>query len=42
MPGKISTVDKYQGQQNEFVLLSLVRSKTVGQLRDMCRLVVGQ
>jgi intron-binding protein aquarius len=41
MPGKISTVDKYQGQQNDYILLSLVRSKTVGHLRDVRRLVVG-
>lgn len=33
MPGRISTVDKYQGQQNDFVILSLVRTKTVGHLR---------
>jgi intron-binding protein aquarius len=41
MPGRIATVDKYQGQQNDFVLLSLVRSKTVGHLRDVRRLVVA-
>jgi len=41
MPPKISTVDKYQGQQNDFVLLSLVRTKTVGHVRDVRRLVVA-
>lgn len=41
VPGRIATVDKYQGQQNDFVLLSLVRSKTVGHLRDVRRLVVA-
>ncbi len=41
MPGSVSTVDKYQGQQNEIVILSLVRSKHVGHLRDARRLVVA-
>jgi intron-binding protein aquarius len=40
-PGKISTVDKYQGQQNDIVLLSLVRTKSVGHLRDVRRLIVA-
>ena len=40
-PAKVTTVDKYQGQQNDFVLLSLVRSKTVGHLRDVRRMVVA-
>lgn len=40
-PGAISTVDKYQGQQNDYVLLSLVRTKAVGYLRDVRRLVVA-
>jgi intron-binding protein aquarius len=33
-PAKIATVDKYQGQQNDYVLLSLVRTRSVGHLRD--------
>lgn len=32
-PHKIATVDKYQGQQNDYILLSLTRTKTVGYLR---------
>jgi hypothetical protein len=40
-PSKVSTVDKYQGQQNDYVLLSLVRTRTVGHLRDVRRLVVA-
>ncbi|KAI0983748.1 hypothetical protein GJ496_004054 [Pomphorhynchus laevis] len=40
-PHKITTVDKYQGQQNDFILLSLVRTKTVGHLRDVRRLIVA-
>ena len=40
-PLKITTVDEYQGQQNDYVLLSLVRSKSVGHIRDVRRLVVA-
>ena len=40
-PASISTVDKYQGQQNDIVLLSLVRTKHVGHLRDVRRLIVS-
>lgn len=40
-PGSISTVDKYQGQQNDYVILSLVRTKSVGHLRDIRRLIVA-
>lgn len=38
---QITTVDKYQGQQNDYILLSLVRTKTVGHIRDVRRLVVA-
>ena len=41
MPSKISTIDKYQGQQNDIVLLSLVRTRSVGYLRDVRRLLVA-
>eukprot|EP00941_MAST-03F_sp_MAST-3F-sp1_P002237 g2237.t1 len=41
MPEKIETVDKYQGSQNDYILLSLVRTKTVGHLRDVRRLIVA-
>ena len=27
MPAKIATTDKFQGQQNDYILLSLVRTK---------------
>mmetsp|Transcript_15961 Transcript_15961/g.37841 ORF Transcript_15961/g.37841 Transcript_15961/m.37841 type:complete len:1392 (+) Transcript_15961:941-5116(+) len=40
-PRKVATVDKYQGQQNDFIILSLVRSKAVGHLRDVRRLTVA-
>ncbi|KAL9180433.1 hypothetical protein ACHAXT_008403 [Thalassiosira profunda] len=40
-PGAVSTVDQYQGQQNDYIILSLVRTKAVGHLRDVRRLVVA-
>ncbi len=40
-PGALSTVDKYQGQQNDYIILSLVRTKTIGHLRDIRRLIVA-
>ncbi|KAI9192971.1 intron-binding protein aquarius [Polychytrium aggregatum] len=40
-PAHVSTVDKFQGQQNDYILLSLVRTKTVGHLRDVRRLIVA-
>ena len=40
-PGGVSTVDQYQGQQNDYIILSLVRTNTVGHLRDIRRLVVA-
>jgi intron-binding protein aquarius len=41
-PAKIATVDKFQGQQNDYILLSLVRTRTVGHFRDVRRLVVSR
>ncbi|MEN2499614.1 MAG: hypothetical protein MHMPM18_003813 [Marteilia pararefringens] len=41
MPKCISTVDKYQGQQADFVLLSLVRTKSLGYLGDVRRMIVA-
>ncbi|XP_030764098.1 RNA helicase aquarius [Sitophilus oryzae] len=40
-PHKVTTVDKYQGQQNDYILLSLVKTKAVGHIRDVRRLVVA-
>jgi len=40
-PHKVTTVDRFQGQQNDYILLSLVRTKTVGHIRDTRRLVVA-
>ena len=41
MPGKVSTVDRYQGEQNEYIILSLTRTKSVGFMRDVRRLTVA-
>jgi len=41
LPHKITTVDKFQGQQNDYILLSLVRTRNIGHLRDVRRLVVA-
>lgn len=38
---KITTVDKYQGQQNDYILLSLVRTNSLGHFRDPKRLTVA-
>lgn len=38
LPPQVTTVDKYQGQQNDYVLLSLVRTNHFGHLRDVRRL----
>ena len=40
-PSQVTTVDRYQGQQNDHIILSLVRTKHVGHLRDVRRLVVA-
>ncbi|KAJ8670444.1 hypothetical protein QAD02_001703 [Eretmocerus hayati] len=40
-PHKVTTVDKYQGQQNDYILLSLVKTRAVGHVRDARRLVVA-
>lgn len=40
-PSKVTTVDRFQGQQNDYILLSLVRTRIVGHLRDVRRLVVA-
>ncbi len=40
-PRHITTVDKFQGQQNDYILLSLVRTEAIGHIRDVRRLVVA-
>ncbi|KAI1432295.1 hypothetical protein GGR50DRAFT_616219 [Xylaria sp. CBS 124048] len=41
MPKIVTTVDKYQGEQNDYVILSLTRTARVGYLRDIRRLTVA-
>jgi intron-binding protein aquarius len=41
LPGWVGTVDKYQGEQNDYIILSLVRTATPGYLRDLRRLTVA-
>ncbi|CAL8581376.1 hypothetical protein XPA_007074 [Xanthoria parietina] len=41
LPRMVTTVDKYQGEQNDYVILSLVRTTRVGYLRDIRRLTVA-
>ncbi|KAI4720963.1 P-loop containing nucleoside triphosphate hydrolase protein [Aureobasidium sp. EXF-10727] len=41
LPGKVSTVDKYQGEQNDYIILSLTRTSRPGYLRDIRRLTVA-
>lgn len=41
MPCAISTVDKFQSRQADFVLLSLVRTKGFGHFRDIRRITVA-
>jgi intron-binding protein aquarius len=40
-PRKITTVDRYQGQQNDFVIFSMVRTKNYGFIKDQRRFVVA-
>ena len=41
MPAWVGTVDKYQGEQNDYIILSMVRTKAPGYLRDIRRLTVA-
>lgn len=41
LPRIVTTVDKYQGEQNDYVILSLTRTTKVGYLRDIRRLTVA-
>ncbi|ETB56423.1 hypothetical protein YYC_05569 [Plasmodium yoelii 17X] len=41
VPKKVTTVDKYQGKQNDFVIISLVRSKSIGYMKNVKRLIVA-
>ncbi|KAL2271914.1 hypothetical protein VTJ83DRAFT_1285 [Remersonia thermophila] len=41
LPRIVATVDKYQGEQNDFIILSLTRTSRVGYLRDIRRMTVA-
>ncbi|KAK7737001.1 hypothetical protein SLS53_006757 [Cytospora paraplurivora] len=41
LPKIVTTVDKYQGEQNDYIILSLTRTSKVGYLRDIRRLTVA-
>ena len=41
LPKNVSTVDRFQGEQSDYVILSMVRTKSVGYLRDVRRLTVA-
>eukprot|EP00919_Chromeraceae_sp_WS-2016_P007084 GHVR01016613.1.p1 GENE.GHVR01016613.1~~GHVR01016613.1.p1 ORF type:complete len:566 (+),score=185.57 GHVR01016613.1:191-1699(+) len=40
-PADVETVDRFQGQQNDYIIVSLVRTRHVGHIRDVRRLVVA-
>ena len=41
LPKIVTTVDKYQGEQNDYIILSLTRTRGIGYLRDVRRLTVA-
>ncbi|KAF2000105.1 hypothetical protein P154DRAFT_492683 [Amniculicola lignicola CBS 123094] len=41
LPRGVWTVDKFQGEQNDYIILSLVRTRSLGYLRDVRRLTVA-
>lgn len=41
LPRIVTTVDKYQGEQNDYVILSMTRTRNVGYLRDVRRITVA-
>jgi intron-binding protein aquarius len=41
MPRSVTTVDRYQGEQNDYIILSLTRTRHPGYLRDIRRLTVA-
>ncbi|KAG7290231.1 hypothetical protein NEMBOFW57_000229 [Staphylotrichum longicolle] len=41
LPRVVTTVDKYQGEQNDYIILSLTRTTRPGYLRDVRRLTVA-
>ncbi|KAF2672611.1 P-loop containing nucleoside triphosphate hydrolase protein [Microthyrium microscopicum] len=41
LPRHVSTVDKFQGEQNDYIILSLTRTSRPGYIRDLRRLTVA-
>ncbi|KAK4692940.1 intron-binding protein aquarius, partial [Lecanoromycetidae sp. Uapishka_2] len=41
LPRLVTTVDKYQGEQNDYIILSMTRTRNPGYLRDTRRLTVA-
>ena len=41
VPKNVTTVDKYQGEQNDYIILSMTRTLHPGYLRDIRRLTVA-
>jgi intron-binding protein aquarius len=41
LPKVVTTVDKYQGEQNDYIIVSLTRTRGIGYLRDVRRLTVA-
>jgi intron-binding protein aquarius len=37
----VATVDSFQGQHSDYILLSLVRTTSIGYLQDIRRLIAG-
>ena len=42
LPAAVETVDRFHGLQADYVLLLLVRTRAVGHVRDVRRLVVAR
>ncbi|KAA6387288.1 MAG: putative intron-binding protein aquarius [Streblomastix strix] len=40
-PSRLTTIDRYQGSQNDYVLVSLTRTARLGHLKDVRRLTVA-
>ncbi|KAF5101260.1 hypothetical protein D0Z00_000930 [Geotrichum galactomycetum] len=41
LPGHVTTIDRYQGEENDIVIVSLVRTRAPGYLRDQRRMTVA-